>query len=273
MNRVAGRHGNTDRLVADAGKRSVRGLRPRGVSQVKRLVLHPGGAGVRPAARPSNAGVAGTRTSLAGVVEGLSRDEAARVLLQLVDGCPVPVLLTDCSMNLRVMYANEAWRDRGGSAPAPEGRPLREVLQGIAAHGPSLPGSGAIRDSGRGHLPEVPCSGWDTYPLRAAGDRPAHLLIVQRRGTGEPRPGARRVTVERGQGAGAGGAREELSPREREVAELIACGLRNPGIATRLHISRSTVASHVARILQKLGFTNRARIAAWVVQEGLLDAG
>jgi DNA-binding CsgD family transcriptional regulator len=40
----------------------------------------------------------------------------------------------------------------------------------------------------------------------------------------------------------------------------------NPAIARRLYLSRPTVASHVAHILAKLGFSSRSRIAAWVAQ-------
>jgi DNA-binding CsgD family transcriptional regulator len=57
-----------------------------------------------------------------------------------------------------------------------------------------------------------------------------------------------------------------LSPREIEVADLVAEGLSNPAIARRLYLSRPTVASHVAHILTKLGFTSRAQIAAWAAQ-------
>jgi DNA-binding CsgD family transcriptional regulator len=57
-----------------------------------------------------------------------------------------------------------------------------------------------------------------------------------------------------------------LSRREFEVADLVAEGLSNPAIARRLYLSRPTVASHVAHILTKLGFTSRAQIAAWAAQ-------
>ena len=57
-----------------------------------------------------------------------------------------------------------------------------------------------------------------------------------------------------------------LTPRELEVAELVAAGLTNPAIARRLYLSRPTVASHVAHILAKLDFSSRAQIAAWVTQ-------
>jgi DNA-binding CsgD family transcriptional regulator len=55
-----------------------------------------------------------------------------------------------------------------------------------------------------------------------------------------------------------------LSERELEVAELVAEGLSNPAIAARLYLSRATVASHVAHILTKLGFSARTQIASWV---------
>ena len=57
-----------------------------------------------------------------------------------------------------------------------------------------------------------------------------------------------------------------LSPREVEVADLVAEGLSNPAIARRLYVSRATVASHVGHILVKLGFSSRAQIAAWAAQ-------
>jgi DNA-binding CsgD family transcriptional regulator len=61
--------------------------------------------------------------------------------------------------------------------------------------------------------------------------------------------------------------RGPLSPRELEVAGLVAEGLSNPAIARRLYLSRPTIAHHVAHILTKLGFASRAQIAAWVVQQ------
>ncbi len=63
------------------------------------------------------------------------------------------------------------------------------------------------------------------------------------------------------------GAAGPLSPRELEVAGLVAEGLSNPAIARRLYLSRPTIAHHVAHILTKLGFASRAQIAAWVVQQ------
>jgi DNA-binding CsgD family transcriptional regulator len=58
-----------------------------------------------------------------------------------------------------------------------------------------------------------------------------------------------------------------LTPREREVAALLADGLTNSEIARRLVISRKTVAVHVSHILGKLEMTSRAQVAAWVARE------
>src|SRR5262249_3447751 len=72
---------------------------------------------------------------------------------------------------------------------------------------------------------------------------------------------------------GAGRTPGALSPREREVAMLVARGYTNQQIASDLVISEATVASHVVHILAKLAFSSRAQIAAWVVEQGLLGEG
>jgi DNA-binding CsgD family transcriptional regulator len=55
-----------------------------------------------------------------------------------------------------------------------------------------------------------------------------------------------------------------LAKREADVARLVADGLTNKQIGTRLFISERTVDSHVRSILNKLGFNSRAQIAAWM---------
>jgi predicted ATPase/DNA-binding CsgD family transcriptional regulator len=55
-----------------------------------------------------------------------------------------------------------------------------------------------------------------------------------------------------------------LGKREADVARLVADGLTNKQIGTRLFISERTVDSHVRSILNKLGFNSRAQIAAWM---------
>lgn len=60
----------------------------------------------------------------------------------------------------------------------------------------------------------------------------------------------------------------QLTPRERQVADLVSEGLTNKSIAEKLVISPRTAQGHVEHILNKLGFTSRSQIAAWVVAEG-----
>ena len=62
---------------------------------------------------------------------------------------------------------------------------------------------------------------------------------------------------------------DELAPREREVAHLIARGLTNRQIAKELVISEHTVATYVSRVLKKLGLHSRAQIAASVMEQQL----
>ncbi|POM23786.1 putative HTH-type transcriptional regulator [Actinomadura rubteroloni] len=61
--------------------------------------------------------------------------------------------------------------------------------------------------------------------------------------------------------------RPALTPREREIAGLVAAGLTNREIADRLVIAKRTADSHVEHILAKLGFSSRAEIVAWVAAE------
>jgi DNA-binding CsgD family transcriptional regulator len=57
-----------------------------------------------------------------------------------------------------------------------------------------------------------------------------------------------------------------LTRREQQIAELVAQGMSNKSIAADLVISQRTAESHVEHILNKLGFTSRSQIAAWVSQ-------
>ncbi|MQY21463.1 protein kinase domain-containing protein [Nocardia macrotermitis] len=55
-----------------------------------------------------------------------------------------------------------------------------------------------------------------------------------------------------------------LTRREEQVAHLVAEGMTNKQIATKLVISQRTAQGHVEHILTKLGYTSRAQIAAWI---------
>ncbi|MEJ5221694.1 MAG: helix-turn-helix transcriptional regulator [Tepidiforma sp.] len=61
----------------------------------------------------------------------------------------------------------------------------------------------------------------------------------------------------------------QLSPREREVAGLVARGMTNAEIARSLGLSASTVKHYVESAMRKAGVTNRVSLAIWLrEQEG-----
>lgn len=64
-----------------------------------------------------------------------------------------------------------------------------------------------------------------------------------------------------------------LTPREREVLELVASGRTNRAIATALGLSEKTVARHVANIFTKLGLSTRAAATAYAYRNGLVGNG
>jgi non-specific serine/threonine protein kinase len=84
----------------------------------------------------------------------------------------------------------------------------------------------------------------------AALDRAAAVALALGEGTPEPEPAVDACGI-------------RLTPRQREVAALVAEGLTDREIADRLVISPRTAESHVEQILTRLGFRSRAEIAAW----------
>jgi DNA-binding CsgD family transcriptional regulator len=240
--------------------------------------------------------------ALAGVLRAAPESDALVILGRLLDSLPVPVVVTDCRDDLSCVYGNAAWRVWVPPEKFPiEGRPLREIFEGPGQstllpilHQVCATGEAAhLRDfeyAGLAGAPvtlpgEVTVWDWEVYPLSDALGGHNHLLIVgidatERvlQGPGVSPEARKRAAEMRERASGilrifgvAPGADSpaplaQLSSREQQVAELVARGLSNAAVARQLYLSPATVASHVSHILEKLGFSSRVEIAAWVVE-------
>ena len=121
--------------------------------------------------------------------------------------------------------------------------------------------SKALRAGVRAVLPR------DVTPeqLRAALEAAAAGLLVI-----HPSDLDRALPAAAGVPAAAGELPEPLTPREREVLQMISAGLGNKEIAARLSISEHTVKFHVASILGKLGASTRTEAVSIGIRHGLV---
>jgi DNA-binding NarL/FixJ family response regulator len=65
--------------------------------------------------------------------------------------------------------------------------------------------------------------------------------------------------------------RVQLTPRQLEIAVLVADGLSAKEIAARLHLSPRTVEFHRREIYTTFGIKNTALLVRWLIREGLLE--
>jgi pimeloyl-ACP methyl ester carboxylesterase/DNA-binding CsgD family transcriptional regulator len=216
-------------------------------SRVRRLVLYGGwarGADVAaPAVQEHVLGLVGTQWGLGSdVLTDIFAPDADRTTRQVFaryqrEAAPAErardMLATCYDVDVAAVLPQVAvptlvvHRDRDRAAPVRQGQALADGIPGARFR--TLPG--------RSHLPFV-------------GDADA-LTRAIRGFLGLP-PSRRSATP-------------SLTPRQREVAELVAEGLTNREIGDRLVITERSAESHVERIRLRLGLRSRAQVAAWVV--------
>jgi len=81
------------------------------------------------------------------------------------------------------------------------------------------------------------------------------------------------VTRRRTQPVTAARATELLTPRELDILLLLAQGMSNEEIAATLVVEVSTVKSHLARAMPKLGVRSRLQAVVWAYQNGIVELG
>jgi DNA-binding CsgD family transcriptional regulator len=154
----------------------------------------------------------------------------------------------------------------------------REILAGLAcaADIEGMPATclmllAAARTCGSGAFRATPANLLSAVPVGEAERRSrAALGAVASRAAWEA--GARmslQETLECARRAPAGSPSPLLPPRKLEIVRLVAAGHSNKDIAARLPISQRTVDAHLEQLRKRLGFSNRAQVAAWAVAQGL----
>ena len=242
---------------------------------------------------------------LGSILRTSSASDALAMLGRLLDNLPIGFYVTDCTDEFVTLYANRVWQSWLTPAEVPiVGRRLKDVLAGAGDSG-LVDLMRAVRLTAQpGHLRGfdfVGLSGarssfpggatrmdWEVYPLAHRPRQVTHLLSVVIAGpvhADRPSPIKSEAELDRLREEAEGVLRifgvapprhparasQELTERERDVSDLVARGLTNRSIADRLHLSTTTVSSHVAHILAKQHFRSRSQIATWVVERKMRE--
>lgn len=109
---------------------------------------------------------------------------------------------------------------------------------------------------------------------RAGGEELARAIRAVHHGDAFLYPSVARVVVEdyvqrleTGRGVG---PKDVLTPREREILQLIAEGYTNREIADMLHLSIKTVQNHRSKIMKKLDLHDRGELIKYAIQQGII---
>jgi RNA polymerase sigma factor (sigma-70 family) len=120
-------------------------------------------------------------------------------------------------------------------------------------------------------------AGADGYVLKEVSpEELIHAIHVVAAGEAYLEPSVTKLVIERMRGASRAHrtpatAIEHLTPREREILQLMATSATNRDIAEKLNLSEETVRSHTKNILAKLEQPNRTQAVLYALREGLVE--
>jgi DNA-binding NarL/FixJ family response regulator len=131
---------------------------------------------------------------------------------------------------------------------------------------------GLSMNADRGYVMAMLAAGAQGYVLKnAAAEQLLEALTVVMRGEIYLSPGIEGPAPSKGPSS-TGDIEKPLSPREREVLQLLAQGKSSKEIAFVLGIAVPTVESHRRQITEKLGLRTIAELTKYAIREGLTSA-
>ena len=192
------------------------------------------------------------------------------LVLVVDDDRPVRVLVRDA---LAAEFGARVEEAGDGEAGLLRAWALRPDLVLADLMMPGMDGATFVRllreHPGTAGTPVVGISGADPY-----GERTLALRALCAAWVGKPFGLDRllvgvRPLMARGRGSGTDRAWRPLTPRQREVAVLVAQGRTNAEIARVLTVAEGTTANHVRGVLMRLGMESRAQLATWVAKDAV----
>ena len=150
----------------------------------------------------------------------------------------------------------------GGSAVIPQVRSQRPDIKFMAL----------TVSTSRDDVVQMMQAGVDGYITKTTMSTELPLLIEETAEGGRPvSPEVAAYLLDIDEDIAAGSSIERLTPREREVVNLIARGYSYRETANRLSISVKTLESHMGHIFEKLSVASRHELAALAYEEGYVD--
>jgi len=169
------------------------------------------------------------------------------------------------------------WLDAlAGAAGEPDVGAAASVRAGLARAGSGFTELGLPFHGARADLALARAFATAGRTSEAAAPAGAALTVFDRLGADRQSQQARRLLRDVGvvpsRGRGRRPADDELSPRELEVARLVATGRSNAEVAVELFISPRTVTTHLQHIYARLGLSSRVALTRYLADSGLLGA-